>query len=87
MDLNEFNGNLEELRTWAAEGIKKEDDKVEERDISKVSPWAADAWEEVTKNGYFDGSRPGDVMTREEVAIVVNRLRRNILLLIMENQD
>ncbi|PIH60408.1 hypothetical protein [Paenibacillus sp. LK1] len=33
-------------------------------------------------NGYFDGTRPGARITREETAIVINRLRRNFLTLI-----
>ncbi|WP_418026208.1 hypothetical protein [Paenibacillus sp. JJ1722] len=57
------------------------------RDINKVSPWAADVWEEMTKNGYFDGTRPGAAITREEVAAVINQLRGNILKLILENTD
>ncbi|MEY8748643.1 M23 family metallopeptidase [Bacillales bacterium AN1005] len=54
----------------------------QERDIHVVSPWAAPTWEEVTANGYFDGTRPGSLITREESAIVTNRLRKNLLALI-----
>ncbi|WP_267890497.1 hypothetical protein [Paenibacillus bouchesdurhonensis] len=39
-----------------------------ERDINKVSAWAAENWSEAVKNGYFDGSRPGAAMMREEMA-------------------
>lgn len=49
-----------------------------QRDINKVSDWAKKDWEEATVNGYFDGTRPGDNMTREEMAVVVNRLRKNL---------
>jgi hypothetical protein len=52
------------------------------RDINVVSPWAAATWEEVTANGYYDGSRPGALITREESAITMNRLRKNILKLV-----
>lgn len=38
------------------------------------SDWAADAWEKATKAGIVDGSRPKDVMTREEYA--ASELRR-----------
>jgi N-acetylmuramoyl-L-alanine amidase CwlA len=34
-------------------------------------------WKEAQANGYFDGTRPNDLMPRYEAAIVVNRLRRN----------
>ncbi|MFJ5621972.1 N-acetylmuramoyl-L-alanine amidase [Peribacillus loiseleuriae] len=52
----------------------KEDPKVAEHDISKVSDW-----EKATLNGYLDGTRPGAPITREEIAVVINRLRRNLL--------
>lgn len=57
------------------------------RDIHVVSPWAAAAWDEMTKNGYFDGSRPGAPITREECAIVFNRLRKDILSMLSGNQE
>ncbi|WP_068782000.1 lysozyme [Paenibacillus sp. GM2] len=56
----------------------KEEPKMAERDINKVSPWAAAAWDEATENGYFDGTRPGAPITREEAAIVINRVVKNI---------
>ncbi|MBD7967778.1 N-acetylmuramoyl-L-alanine amidase family protein [Paenibacillus gallinarum] len=48
-----------------------------ERDINVVSPWAKTVWEEMTKEGYFDGKRPGAPITREEMAVVVSRLLNN----------
>lgn len=57
----------------------KEGIKVAERDVNVVSDWAKQDWEEAVANGYFDGTRPGDYMTREEVAVVINRLRQNLL--------
>lgn len=51
------------------------------RDVNVPSKWAAVTWEEVTANGYFDGTRPGATITREEAGIVVNRLRKNLLAL------
>ncbi|MCA4756342.1 N-acetylmuramoyl-L-alanine amidase [Mycolicibacterium fortuitum] len=57
---------------------KKEAEKVpQERDINVVSPWAAAAWEEATKKGFFDGSRPGAPIAREEMAIVISRLLKS----------
>ncbi|MBE7897245.1 lysozyme [Paenibacillus polymyxa] len=62
---------------------KKEDKPVsQERDINVPSKWAATAWAEVTANGYFDGTHPEAQITREESAIVINRLRKNFLALI-----
>lgn len=52
-----------------------------ERDINVPSPWAESSWREARANGYFDGTRPGAPITREETAIVINRLRRNFLAL------
>ncbi|MNW27579.1 Murein DD-endopeptidase MepM [compost metagenome] len=73
------------LIDYYAANKPKEDKQVEQvRDIHKVSPWAEKDWKEAKDNGYFDGSRPGATMTREEAAIVVNRLRRNFLTLIGE---
>ncbi|NMO98115.1 N-acetylmuramoyl-L-alanine amidase [Paenibacillus lemnae] len=51
------------------------------RDINVVSPWAASAWDEAVANGLFDGSRPGAPLTREEAAIVFNRLRNQMIAL------
>ncbi|NWL90433.1 hypothetical protein DMN77_23050 [Paenibacillus sp. 79R4] len=56
----------------------KEEPKMAERDINQVSSWAAAAWDEATANGYFDGTRPGAPITREEAAIVINRVVKNI---------
>jgi hypothetical protein len=41
----------------------------------------------MTKNGYFDGSRPGAPITREECAIVFNRLRKDILSMMSGSQE
>ncbi|WP_049680924.1 M15 family metallopeptidase [Peribacillus loiseleuriae] len=66
--------------------IKKEEPKVAERDINKVSDWAKIDWEVAQENGYFDGARPGASITREEAAVVINRLRSNFLKLIGESK-
>lgn len=88
VDLNEFDGTVAELRAkYSKKNEPVKEDKpvtqpVPARDINIVSPWAAVTWEEVTANGYYDGTRPGAVITREESAIVMNRLRKNFLKLI-----
>lgn len=63
-------------------GLKKKEAQEQVRDIDMVSPWAANAWDEATASGYFDGTRPGSPITREESAIVFNRLKKNLLKLI-----
>ncbi|WP_053178021.1 N-acetylmuramoyl-L-alanine amidase family protein [Peribacillus loiseleuriae] len=67
--------------------VPMEESKVVERDINKVSPWAEKNWEEAVANGYFDGTRPGATITREEAAVVINRLRSNFLKLIGNNTN
>lgn len=79
---------MEEYNLYQYDVVKGGSEPVKEpkvRDINVVSPWAAPAWGEMQKNGYVDGSRPGAAMTREEVAVVFNRLRKNILKLIGGN--
>ncbi|GGG13602.1 glycoside hydrolase family 25 protein [Paenibacillus aceti] len=83
VDLNEFDGTVAELRRKY--GSKKEETEVSERDVNQVSNWAAKDWVEAKANGYFDGTRPGAPITREETAIVINRLRANFLKLIAGN--
>ncbi|GIO34333.1 MULTISPECIES: glycoside hydrolase family 25 protein [Paenibacillus] len=85
VDLNEFDGTVEQLKAkYCKKG--KEEIKVP-KDITKVSAWAAEAWDTMTKNGYVDGTRPGDTMTREEGAVILNRLRTNLLMLIAGNKQ
>ena len=81
VDLNEFDGNVAELKAKYSKTVK-EDEPVTTRDINVPSKWAEAAWAEVTANGYFDGTRPGATITREESAVVINRLRKNFLALI-----
>lgn len=38
------------------------------------SAWAKDAWEWAKRKGYFDGTRPQDNITREELAVIIQRL-------------
>ncbi|MFJ5625461.1 M15 family metallopeptidase [Peribacillus loiseleuriae] len=78
------NGKMPNLisKVTVAVAAKKEEPHVAERDIDKVSDWAKKDWEEAVANGYFDGTRPGASITREEAAIVINRLRKNLLDLI-----
>ncbi|MBU5356161.1 glycoside hydrolase family 25 protein [Paenibacillus barcinonensis] len=82
VDLNEFDGTVAELRAkYKNESVKEDKPVTQERDINVPSKWAAASWEEMTKNGYYDGTRPGAMITREESAAVMNRLRKNFLAL------
>lgn len=39
-----------------------------------ASPWAHSAWEKAKIKGIFDGTRPGAPLTRQEFAIILDRL-------------
>lgn len=80
---SKVNAALKRIKALQEEGVKV----TKERDINVVSPWAASAWEEMKKNGYVDGSRPGAPITREETAVIFNRMRKNFLQLIAENRE
>lgn len=79
--MNEYNLYQYDTVKGGSDPVKE----TKERDINVVSPWAATTWEEMTKNGYFDGTMPGASITREQAAISLNRLRKNILKLIGGN--
>ncbi|OAB35871.1 hypothetical protein PMSD_12785 [Paenibacillus macquariensis subsp. defensor] len=85
VDLNEYNGTMAELKAACTKTSGGGDEPVTERDINVVSAWAADNWAEAKANGYFDGTRPGAAITREETAMVINKLRNNFLKLIAGN--
>lgn len=55
---------------------KKGEKAMAERDINKVSPWAEKEWKEAQEAGITDGTRPGAVATREEVAAMILRARK-----------
>lgn len=51
----------------------KEPDK-ESGQPNEPDDWAKDAWSKATAAGIFDGTRPRDQLTRQEAAVVLNRL-------------
>ena len=58
---------------------EKEVAKTEKKeDANMPSDWAKEAWNWTKKEGYLDGNRPKENMTREEMAIVLKRLVDNI---------
>ena len=48
--------------------------KVNKKSKDKPSAWAEKDWEWAKNNGYLDGKRPRDNVTRQELAIVIRRL-------------
>nr|WP_145402946.1 N-acetylmuramoyl-L-alanine amidase [Paenibacillus xylanexedens] len=80
-----IDGHVQGIATYLGltnKTVKEDKPVTQERDINVPSKWAEAAWAEVTVNGYFDGTRPGATITREETAVVINRLRKNFLALI-----
>jgi lysozyme len=85
VDLNEFDGTVAELKAKCSKKIEpvKEDKPVTQpvttRDINVPSKWADTSWKEAVAKGYFDGTKPGALITREETAVVLDRFKKNIL--------
>ncbi|SEH78625.1 N-acetylmuramoyl-L-alanine amidase [Halobacillus karajensis] len=77
----------EALKRYSSIANKEKEEDEMARDINKVSHWAEDDWEEATENDYLEDKRPGAKLTREEAAIVVNRIRHNFLALIEKNEE
>lgn len=49
----------------------------EEKDMEEKkgpAPWAKEAWEKATACGVVDGTRPDEALTRQELAVVLDRL-------------
>lgn len=69
-----IDGHVQGIATYLGLAKTKEDKPVTVRDINMPSKWAVTAWKEVTEKGFFDGSRPGAVVTREELGAVVSRI-------------
>lgn len=53
-----------------------ERDEVFARVAQKVSPWAEEAWNKAVAKGLFDGNRPSGTITREQVAVVLERFTK-----------
>lgn len=59
---------------------------IKQENTSEPSEWAKEDWEEMKANGYLDGTRPRDAMTRQEYAVANNRLRKNLLELVNDEE-
>jgi hypothetical protein len=52
--------------------------KLEAKPMAKnnePSAWAKDAWEKATKAGVVDGTRPTEPITRQEIVVILDRLK------------
>lgn len=68
----------DKLAAAIAQGIMEyfgvEQQQPESGQPDQADPWAKDAWAKATAAGIFDGTRPRDAMTRQEAALVLDRL-------------
>lgn len=48
--------------------------RIAEPSEQKPAPWAAEAWAKAEKSGVLDGTRPTDPVTRQELAVILDRL-------------
>lgn len=72
-----IDGHVQGIATYLglkSKTVKEGKPVTQERDINVPSGWAKETWEALTKKGFFDGTRPGAPITREEMAIVVDRI-------------
>ena len=51
-----------------------EDQQPESGNPDQADPWAQEAWAKAAAAGIFDGTRPRDPLTRQEAALVLDRL-------------
>ena len=47
---------------------------IAEQGSEPVDDWAVEAWEAAKKAGVLDGTRPHDPLTRQEAAVILERL-------------
>lgn len=80
--LEGYNSNLDLNRLMGTKplefftGKEKEVAKTEKKeDANMPSPWAKKEWNWAKKQGYLDGKRPKEPITREELATVLYRLK------------
>lgn len=73
LDLNRIISN-KPLEFFTGKEVKKEVKKV---DKNKPHDWAEKAWKWCIKQGYLDGKRPQEPITREEVAVIIHKLFTN----------
>lgn len=65
--------NMEELKQVVSAELAARDE-IQAQAAQKVSPWAKESWDKAVTAGVFDGTRPGGTLTREQAAVVLDRL-------------
>ena len=73
----EINMTINEVQALVEQSVEKalaDRDEAVARSIQTVSTWASNAWEKAAQAGVFDGTRPGGALTREQAAVVLDRL-------------
>ena len=68
--------NDKRVREIVQEEIKKAEQS--KRNIKIPSNWAKSEWVWAEENGYLDGTRPLDSITRQEIAVLIKRLVEGI---------
>ncbi|SDX89910.1 glycoside hydrolase family 25 protein [Tepidimicrobium xylanilyticum] len=76
LDLNRLMGT-KPLEFFTGKEVVKVDKK-DEIKKDKPSDWAKEAWEWAKKEGFLDGTRPKEPVTREELAVVLQRLVKKL---------
>lgn len=63
-----------------ASAAKTQQDAASDAAAAQDEPdaWAREAWEWCRMMGYMDGTRPRDAVTRQELAVVLERLENNV---------
>ena len=56
-------------------GMEIREDEPESGVPDQADSWAQDAWEKVHAAGIMDGTRPRDNITRQEIAVLIDRLK------------
>ncbi len=67
----------EETKKLFEEMLAARDAAIAESNLA-VAPWAHEAWTQAKQAGLFDGTRPGAPLTRQEAAIILQRLGKGV---------
>lgn len=62
------------VRGWLTNTTPAPEEDAEPEEKPSVAPWAAEAWAWAQTEGLLDGTRPGDPITRQELAKVLKRV-------------
>ena len=73
----EINMTREAVQALVEQTVEKalaDRDEAVARSAQTVSPWASAQWDKAVQAGVFDGMRPGGALSREQAAVVLDRL-------------